>query len=51
VVGTPAHGGQYENSKQASATRGGMAVQKKDGSESGTRDPTHFGELFVAAAV
>jgi hypothetical protein len=51
VVGTPAHNGQYENSKQASAARGRTVVQKKDRSESGTRDPTHFGELVVAAVV
>jgi uncharacterized iron-regulated membrane protein len=51
VVGTPAHSGQYENSKKASAARGRTAVQKKDGSEFGKRDPTHFGELVVAAVV
>jgi len=51
VVGTPAHNGQYENSKQASAARRGAVVQKKAGSEAGTRDPTHFGELVVAAVV
>jgi len=51
VVGTPARNGQYENSKQASASRGRTAVQKKDGIESGTRDTTHFGELVVAALV
>lgn len=51
MVGTPAHNGQYENSKQASAARGRTAVQKKDGRDSGTRNPTHFGELVVAAVV
>ena len=51
MVGTPAHSGQYENSKQASASRGRTAVQRKDGSESGTKDPTHFGELVVAVVV
>jgi len=51
VVGTLKHSGQYETSKKASAARGRTAVRKKDGSESGTRDPTHFGELVVAAVV